>query len=118
MSVKITNTSPVQRLVRLNSGRTRRLAPGESVEVEPLEVKNRGVKRLVGRRAISAEDSGGGRDGHRRSREMSAADAADFIVDADESELERGSGLPIGLDSRVRMGAGMGTPPGSGLGPS
>ena len=91
MSVKITNTSSTQRLVRLSSGLTRRLAPGESVEVEAVEVKNRRVRRLVQARAIALEEGesrkGVGSEG-RRSRDMSASEAAEFIAKADESDLK------------------------------
>jgi hypothetical protein len=56
MLVSIENRSDTLVLLRLNSGVTRHLAPGEVAEVEPVEVKgNASIDRLAERRLISVD---------------------------------------------------------------
>jgi hypothetical protein len=80
-------------LLRLNSGRTRHLAPHEVLkDVEHVEIKgNSQIKRLVEKRLIAIEPPPGRRaEGgvRRRSGEMRAEDAVEHIRTAPVEEIE------------------------------
>lgn len=80
MDMAIENTSTTHQLLRFPSGRTWRLAPGETLEpVESVEIKNnRWLKRLEARRLINIREAV-------RSKEMTADEAIRHI---EESPLE------------------------------
>lgn len=76
MLVSIENLSDTLVLLRLNSGATRHLAPGEIAEVEPVEVKgNAAFDRLAERRLVavlSDDEEGGGALAHEGGDEAEA----------------------------------------------
>ncbi|NIQ53464.1 MAG: hypothetical protein GWN71_08485 [Gammaproteobacteria bacterium] len=88
MPITIVNRSKVQVLLRFNSGLTRRLDAGQSLEgVESVEVKgNARIKRLEALRLIAVQGAEARKA--KRSADMTAEDAAEHIRSTPLAELE------------------------------
>jgi hypothetical protein len=88
MAVTIENKTDERILLRFNSGLTRYLAPGETLEsVEHVEVKgNARIKRLEDRHVIAMRQSTGEKKSS-RSGDMSAAEAIKHIENTPREKL-------------------------------
>lgn len=88
MNLSIENKSDQRVLLRFNSGLTRHLAPGETLEsVEPVEIKgNARVERLQARHVIAIRHAAAAK-GPSRSGDMSAAEAIEHIERTSVAEL-------------------------------
>lgn len=82
MDMAIENTSSTHQLLRFASGRTWRLAPGETLEpVESVEIKgSRWLRRLEKKRLINIREA-------IRSKEMTADEAIEHIQNTPPEDL-------------------------------
>lgn len=86
MPLTIQNKTNRQVLLRLNSGRTHHLGPGQALEdVEPVEVKNRRIKVLQERHLIDIIDADA--PPPPRSADMNAPEAVAHIKKTDLADL-------------------------------
>lgn len=87
MEVTIRNMADQRTLVRLNSGISRYLAPGELLSgVATVDIRNRWIEKLEKQRIIVIEP--GDTSGRRRSGDMRADEAIEHIGRTPLSELE------------------------------
>lgn len=86
MHKTIKNIHDFQVQVRLSNRVNIRLAPGEECVVEAVNTKGPTIQRLVARRMISVREAESSR--RRRSGDMTASEAAEYIRKAPERDLE------------------------------